>query len=160
MDDLIAEYGPTYYEADLALTTGTDGGDLAVNRLDLAIEDWASGLEDSLVRRLNTPVGGIATTVLDVTGLLTLNQSYGNPAFKLLSEPLSAATIAGMREGAWTCLQQEDRITLLGVDASLQSVGNLPMLVLTLTYQITGTSGSAQLLVGANQSLGAFTKVG
>lgn len=154
--ELVAEYGPTYYEADLALAEG----DLVVANQDYLTWNWAESLSAALLRRLNTPLGSIASSVHGMEGLLVLNANYGNPAFRYLSEPQGAATTARMREGVLACLAQEDRIDVLDLTSSLDvSSAGTPLLVFDLLYTIAGTGASAAFSFAADPLAGTFIEV-
>lgn len=156
-DDLIAEYGAAYFEADLAL--GPDG-DLVVAHQDYATANWAENLNASLLRRLNTPRGAVASSVRGTEGVLVLNAGYGNPAFRYLSEPLNAATTIKLRQGILTCLADEDRIDVLELNSRVDVVASgLPLLVFDLTYTLAGTGTPVVFSFGADQVAGVFIEV-
>lgn len=154
--ELLDEFGLFYFEGDLVATPGSEGGDLASSQLDLVANDWATNLNISLIRRLNTPLGSIASSIKDVTGLMTINGDYGNPAFHMLSEPLNASTIASVREGVNSCLLQEDRIQLMSIGTRIDGTGQVPFLVLDINYIIAGTTKQDSVSVIANRTLGVF----
>ena len=158
-DSLIATYGEDYLEGDLALTAGLQG-DLATTDLgDLATLNWAENVRVSVLRRLNTPMGAIASSVLGTEGLLILNEGYGNPALGLLSEPLSPSLLLRVRDRIIVCLDQEDRIDVLEVTPRLEADTNGRRMVIDVSYAIKDTPGQQLLTIGANQQAGVFEEV-
>ena len=159
-EDLLATFGDDYLDGDIALTPGPDGGDLAFDeRGDLLSLNWADNLRASLIRRLNTPLGSIASLAFGTEGLLVLNETYGNPAHSMISEPLTPVTISRLRAGVQTCLEQEDRIDLLEVGSRLENMTNRLVLVLDIVYAVRDSGDRQVLSVGTNQASGVFEVV-
>lgn len=153
--DLLETFGDDYYPGDLALLAG----DLVVENADLAAIDWAENIRLAVLRRLNTPVGAIATTCLTVDGLVVLNATYGNPAMRYLSEPLHPGTVSLIRQGVIDCLNEEDRIELVDVGSRLEPYPQGVMLVFDLVYTIRETGEQVNLAVAANSQTLSFDEV-
>lgn len=155
-DDLIAELGPLYFERDFMLS---GLGDLATDNQDLLAGTWVDNLNASLLRRLNTPYGAIASSVWGVEGVLVLNATYGNKAFRLLSEPRTAGLVGQLKAGILECLAAEDRMVVTAVTTRFTADAPLPLLVYDISYQIAGTQVFQTLSLGADATSGLFIEV-
>lgn len=100
---------------------------------DAALVDDRANVRGAIMRRLNTPLGG-----------LFAHPEYGNPVHDLLSEPMDEAwsgkAVAGIRQ----CLNQEPRIKVESM-----WVGMLPELrlaVFTIEYSVIDTPGSENIV--------------
>lgn len=136
------------------------GEDLALVDGDLAFDtqgDFVTVADTANVvaafrRLMATPLGSLLQLVHDVDPyrLLTTMEGYGNPAFRYLSEPASASLTASMREAVLACVQQEDRIVLLELQARFEPSGFGPMLVFDMTYKVKGTPDQQFALLSVN----------
>jgi hypothetical protein len=158
-DQLLALLGPNFYEGDLAL--GGDG-EVQIANQDLVAWNWVESLNAALLRRLNTPLGAIASSVWGTEGVLVLNAGYGNPAFRAVSEPRTPETTQLLKSGVLACLAQEDRVVVREVSTRYTLAGGvdgLPLLVFDIVYGIAGTDLLQSLSLGADQSAGVFIQV-
>jgi phage baseplate assembly protein W len=139
---------PTLFGNDLALTDEGDGGDLfSDSDGDLASNEGWDNLRQAIVRRLNTMQGHLSRLVRDVESLYRVNHTYGNPAYRFLSEPINNNTINGLRTGVEECLREEDRIAILSVSVRIEVEARIRV-VLDIEYTESGTAsgGSTQTL--------------
>lgn len=133
-------------------------GDLAPNdHYDYAQLLDVDNVNAALLRRVNTEQGEIAVVIEDVEGLKVIRENVGNPAFALLSEPLTPATISAMADGIGQCVLQDDRLELLETTRrlSVSDEGEL-MPIYDVLYMIRGNSTRAVVSIAQNQLSGKF----
>lgn len=142
-------FDPDYLGEDLALVDGDltfgDQGDL------VTVSDAANVLA-SFRRLLMTPQGSLAQFVVDVDPykpLITM-RSYGNPAYRYLSEPASSALTALMREAVLECINQEERIVVLDLQTRFEPAKHGPSLVFDILYKVRGTADQQFTLMAVN----------
>lgn len=107
---------------DLVLNEDTEGGDLAVTAYgDIDVVSQINNLKLAIKRRIFTPLGGMGAFVQDINGLYNIDSTYGNSAYRYLSEPLNGETLDAMKDALIQCLSQEPRIILYDVIPAIKS---------------------------------------
>ena len=100
---------------------------------DLAVVDGLANVRAAVLRRLNTPIGGLFS-----------HPTYGNPVHDLLSEPMddswSGRVLAGIRQ----CLQREPRITLLETSLTIEMEARKA--VILIQYSVLDNPGQENLV--------------
>lgn len=142
-------FDPDYLGEDLALVEG----DLAFDdQGDFVTVSDAANVVASFRRILATPQGSLSRFVYDVDPyrpVITMTR-YGNPAYQYLSEPASAALTAQMREAVLQCVDQEERLVLLDLQARFEPGNPGPTLVFDIVYKIRGTADQRFTLLSVN----------
>lgn len=142
-------FDPDYLGEDLALVEG----DLAFDELgDLQTVADGANVVASFRRILATPQDSLSRFVYDVDPyrpVITM-VGYGNPAYQYLSEPASAALTASMREAVMACVNQEERLVLLDLQARFEPGNGGPTLVFDINYKIRGTADQRFTLLSLN----------
>jgi hypothetical protein len=134
--DVYSTTNPADFDSDLQLADGDFGGDLLIDAEgDLETVDGWINLHQAIRRRLGTIKGYLGNFVRDVEGLVQVDHTYGNPAFKYLSEPIDNNTLVALRLGVQECLQEEDRIIVTDVRVGLVPVGNMIRIVIDIDYR-------------------------
>lgn len=147
---------PVDFGTDVALSAGDFGGDLELDEsgdlVDLA--GW-DNLDAAIVRRLTTARGYLTRFIRDIEGLGLINDTYGNPAYRLLSEPVSNQLLGELQEGVRGCLAEEDRIVIISVDITLEPFSAGIRVVLSITYS-AASSPDATRTVSLGQTADGF----
>jgi hypothetical protein len=115
------------------------GGDIAISSSsDFVIRSGISEIVESLKRRLSTPRAFYERWILDVDGLVAIDSDYGNPAFDVLSEPMTSSWLRSMLDFITSAVNQEDRVSLVNV-----SVGSIApqsgSVTFVIEYKIIGS---------------------
>lgn len=116
---------------DLRLTdaggwTGAGTTDVAVTaNNDLSTIDDADNVRQALLRRLNTPKGG-----------LWAHPSYGNPVWDILSEPMSETWLSHASWIIRECINDEPRAETINV--KYKAVPAERRVQFTVEYRVTG----------------------
>lgn len=104
---------------------------------DVALVDDKMNVKGAILRRLNTPPGG-----------LFAHPWYGNPVYDIMSETMDDAwagkAVAGIRQ----CLDQEPRIKVESVEVSIYPEQRLA--VFEITYRILDEPGAENLVWQVN----------
>lgn len=105
-------------ELGVDIVTGPEGDLVRVVR-DLGTIDGVANVVNAFVRELMTPYGMLARWVYDAEGLKILDADYGNPAYYLLSEPVTASWANEVVSAIQQVGDAQSRINVLGVDYEL-----------------------------------------
>lgn len=106
---------------------------------DISLVDDKQNVRGAIMRRLNTPLGG-----------LFFHPEYGNPVHNLLSEPVDASWPGKAVAGIYQCLGQEPRITVESVGIDVYPEQRLA--VFNIIYRIVETPGTENLVWQVNIS--------
>ena len=149
------DVNPDALGVDLATSGGAFGGDLIPTAGgDLEVSRGFENLRLAIFRRLLTPKGSLSKFVVDVDGLIQINEEYGNGAYSLLSEPLSSVVVTQVKEEIITCLAQEPRITVSEVVPSILPINNTYKISYRIDYVVVGSADMQTLsLIQSNGQL-------
>ena len=154
--NLFTNYSQASLGQDVEISDEADGGDLvATSGGDIAFVVGDTNLQAAIVRRVVTPQGNLARYVQDTTGLVSINQDYGNLGYKYLSEPLNALTISRIKDQIRSCLSQDPRIVVGDINPSVVPYGGTFQVVYNISYTVVGSSVMQSLAVV--QSNATFT---
>lgn len=98
-------------------------GDLVVFGNDL---DYINGVDHVILRfsrELMSPHGILSRYTLDSSGLVALDDNYGNEAFYQLSEPMNEAWVEGVKSAIHTVGNEQPNLTISKIDYYLLDVG-------------------------------------
>lgn len=116
-----------------------DDGDFKITETgDLKIVEGERAINESLYRRIKTPVLGYQRWVRYLNGLFLLDGDYGNPLFNYLSSPITNATVEKIREGVESAVVRERRIQLTKL--SIQPKASQSKIDIQIEYIIKGES--------------------
>lgn len=100
------------------------GPDLAATyQGDLALANGANNVKGAIIRRLDTPLGGLFS-----------HPSYGNPVWDLLSDVMDRSWSGRAEAAIRTCLAQEPRITVRDVQVTVYPEDR--QAVFSIDYQV------------------------
>lgn len=132
-------------------------GDIVVNdHYDINELEDVDNVNAALLRRVNTPQGEVAVLIEDVEGIKIVRETLGNPAFDLMSEPLSPGTMLAMANGIGECVNQDDRFELLEVTRRVTGDFDSITPVYDVSYLIRANSTRAVTSIAQNQLSGRF----
>ncbi|HWP96402.1 MAG TPA: GPW/gp25 family protein [Syntrophomonadaceae bacterium] len=100
---------------------------------DLALAADRENVRSAMMRRLDTPLGGLFS-----------HSEYGNPVHDLLSEPIDATFEGRATAGIRQCLSQEPRIEMKNVEVTV--VPEQRKAVFDITYSILNEPGVDNLV--------------
>lgn len=137
------------FGVDIAVSGEEFGGDLIVSSTKDGYEfiGGRENLKEAIRRRLSTPQGYLKQFVRDYLSLYLVNYTYGNPAYKYLSEPLEGPMVFTLKSEVINCLQEEDRIEILDVNVSLVPMNGYPRISLDIQYREVGQSTVENLVL-------------
>ena len=116
-----------------------DNGDFKITETgDLKIVEGERAINESLYRRIKTPVTGYQRWVRYLNGLFLLDRDYGNPLFNYLSSPITNATVEKIKEGIGSAIARERRIELIKL--SIQPNVSQSKIDIQIEYIIKGES--------------------
>lgn len=139
---------------DLATSDGEFGGDLILlgSKEDYGVDFGRTNLKYAIRRRLSTPQGFLKRFIRDYEGLYTINNTYGNPAYRYLSEPIGPSILLNLKSEVMACLQEEDRIEVTDVGISFVPYQGLPRVSLTISYIEKGLNELSSVVLTQGES--------
>jgi phage baseplate assembly protein W len=142
------------FGSDIALSDNEFGGDLVVSSTKDGYElvSGRENLKEAIRRRLSTPEGFLKRFIRDYTNLFLVNYTYGNPAYKYLSEPVEPSMIFTLKAEVMSCLQEENRIEIQDVNVSIVPVNNYPRISLSIQYTEVGQNTIESVTLSQTES--------
>lgn len=104
---------------------------------DLALVEDKANVKGAILRRLNTPLGG-----------LFAHPWYGNPVFNIISEPMDESWQGKAIAGIWQCLEREPRIRVESV--SIEVYPEQRIATFNIMYSLIERPGSENLVWQVN----------